>query len=200
MNSTRLPGKVMMEIGGWPMIWHVQKRVGSVLQDIVAWPELGEDENDVLGRYWRKARSEALDAIIRVTGDCPLMAPEAIKIVLDSFCTLYRVHPLIANDLIPSYPNGLGVECFTYAALERAHLNATKPHDREHVSPYMKRDKLNNAINISCPINGISDLKLSVDTQEDLDFVRAIDAAKPRDFSLVATLEALKRAQSQDNA
>ncbi len=196
IGSKRLPGKVQMDIGGWPMIKHVTERVGKVLPWFLAWPIDGIPEDDVLARYYQVATDLALDGIIRVTGDCPLMAPEAITDVLGSFHSLYRVHPYIANDLIPSYPNGLGVEAFTYAALERAHREATKSYDREHVSPYMKRDKLNNAINISCPINGLSDLKLSVDTQEDLDFVRAIDAAQPRDYSLAATLEAIEHVQN----
>ena len=219
LKSKRLPGKILMDLGGRPMIWHLWHRLAELkLPIIIAVPE-GEareissairpreevfinegPEDDVLARYHYAARGMALDAVIRVTGDCPLIAPEAVRRVLYPFQTLYRAHPYMANDLLASYPDGLGIEIFTVSALERAHILADKPEQREHVSPFMRRDKLNNPLNISCPINGIADLKLSIDTQEDLDFVRAVDAAEPRDFSLQSTLEAIERVKAQDHA
>ena len=219
LNSKRLPGKILMDLGGRPLIWHLWHRLAELkLPIIIAVPE-GEaaeisravrpreevffnegPEDDVLARYHYAARGMALDAVIRVTGDCPLIAPEAIQRVLCPFQALYMAHPYMANDILASYPDGLGVEIFTVSALERAHIQADKAADREHVSPYMKRDKLNNPLNISCPINGVANYKLSIDTQEDLDFVRAIDAAQPRDFSLQATLEAVGRVKAQDHA
>ncbi len=208
-GSKRLPGKVRMDIGGRQMIWHVQKRAtylaeqpGWKYEDYgvrVAWPhDYDGDESDVLGRYHHVAKQMGAGAVIRITGDCPLMAPEAIQSVLCSFQTL--LYDYVANDIHPTYPDGLGVECFSFSALEYAHQNATKPADREHVTPFLLRDKTISKLNIRCPINGISDLKLSVDTQEDLDFVRAIDAAQPRDFSLAATLEAIERVKDQNIA
>jgi spore coat polysaccharide biosynthesis protein SpsF (cytidylyltransferase family) len=127
---------------------------------------------------------------MRVTGDCPLLDPEACRRVIDAYNNSH--YDYVANDLVHTYPDGLGCEVFSYAALEYAHLNADKPYDREHVTPYLRRHKDFSKLNLRCPINGIADLKLSVDTQEDLDFVRKIDAAQPRDFSLAATLEAVK--------
>lgn len=199
LGSKRLPGKIEMDIGGWPLIRHVRERCSKAIETRVCLPDVSyEPENDVLGRYYRNATEMGLDAVIRVTGDCPLMAPEAITRVLCSFQTL--LYDYVANDIHPTYPDGIGVECFSYAALEYAHQNATKAADREHVTPLLKRDNTISRLNLRCPINGISDLKLSVDTQKDLDFVRAIDAAGPRDFSLAATLEAIERVKDQDLA
>lgn len=195
-GSKRLPDKINADIGGRTMLWHVVKRAEAAIPDaIVAMPENCDcDEDDVLARYYLTARRWSLDAVVRVTGDCPLLAPEAIQRALQAFQT--GLYDYVANDIFKTYPDGLGCEVFSFAALEFAHQNATKPYDREHVTPYLKSHKEITKLNLRCPINGLSDLKLSVDTQEDLDFVRKIDAAQPRDFSLAATLEAIERVKN----
>ena len=194
-NSKRLPGKINADIGGRIMLWHVVKRaemIGLGQPDIIH-PEgfIECDENDVLGRYYLAARRSSLDAVMRITGDCPLLDPAACTRVLEAYKT--GLFDYVANDIFKTYPDGLGCEVFSFAALEFAHQNATKPYDREHVTPFLKSHKEITKLNLRCPINGLSDLKLSVDTQEDLDFVRKIDAMSARDFSLSATLEAIER-------
>lgn len=194
-GSRRLPNKVWADIGGWTMLKHVEKRVATIINYSLAWPETFDlPEDDVLARYFWAATAESLDAVMRVTGDCPLLDPNACLRVCKAFET--GLYDYVANDIFKSYPDGLGCEVFSFAALEFAHQNATKPYDREHVTPFLKSHKEITKLNLRCPINGLSDLKLSVDTQEDLDFVRKIDAAKPRDFSLAATLEAIERVKN----
>ena len=198
-GSRRLPDKINADIGGRTMLWHVVNRAKGIvfprpIPPIVASPEFFEcDEDNVLARYWLVAKRDALDAVMRITGDCPLLDPNACQRVLQAYQT--GLYDYVANDIFKTYPDGLGCEVFSFAALEFAHQNATKPYDREHVTPFLKSHKEITKLNLRCPINGLSDLKLSVDTQEDLDFVREIDAAQPRDFSLAATLEALERAR-----
>jgi spore coat polysaccharide biosynthesis protein SpsF len=188
-GSKRLPNKIYADIGGRPMLWHVVHRLQS-FEPIVALPkEFICPEDDVLARYVLCARKNALDAVMRITADCPLIDPEACRRVLEVYKSGH--YDYVANDLVHTYPDGMGCEVFSYAALEYAHQNADKPYDREHVTPYLRRHKDFSKLNLRCPINGVADLKLSVDTQEDLDFVRKIDAAQPRDFSLRATLNAV---------
>jgi len=134
-----------------------------------------------------------------VTGDCPLIAPEACQRVLERF--LAGGYDYVANDLVQTYPDGLGCEVMTREALEYAHRHADKPYDREHVTPFIRRSKDFMKFNIRCPLVGVEKLKLSVDTAEDLDFVRKIDAelrgGPPQKYSLEATLEAVGRVQAK---
>lgn len=192
-GSKRLPNKSNADIGGRSMLWHVISRAACVLTEprIISPEDFDCAEDDVLARYYLAARRMSLDAVMRITGDCPLLDPAACARVLGAYNT--GLFDYVANDIFKSYPDGLGCEVFSFAALEFAHQNATKPYDREHVTPFLKSHKEITKLNLRCPINGLSDLKLSVDTQEDLDFVRKIDAAQPRDFSLAATLEAIER-------
>lgn len=195
LNSTRLPHKVNADIGGRPMLWHVTKRLER-LEPIVAWArDYDIPQDDVLFRYVLCARDNALDAIMRVTSDCPLIDPNACQRVLERF--LGGGYDYVANDLVQTYPDGLGCEVMTREALEYAHKHADKAYDREHVTRFIRKSKDFMKFNVRCAVLGVSDLKLSVDTQEDLDFVRKIDAAGPRDFSLEATLEAIERVKKE---
>ncbi len=212
MGSTRFPGKVIADIGGWPLIRHVYERMLHVgIPVVVAAPlEVDQpripyaefcdiDPDDVLQRYLLVARKHSFDAIMRVTGDCPLIDPEVCRRVLGVFNSGYFDY--VANDVWPSYPDGLGCEVFTRAALEDAHRWA-KPQnkgDREHVTPWIKRGlNLNGGrwfcgLNLRSPIGGIQDLKFSVDTEEELERIRHIDARLPQGdtkYALESTLAA----------
>ena len=212
LGSSRLPRKVLADIGGWPMIRHVWERMGKVgIPVVVAAPV--EDEgripyaetygvpNDVLQRYLLAAKRHGFDAIMRVTGDCPLIDPEVCQRVLHLF--LEQDLDYCANDLRPTYPKGLGCEVFTLEALERAHQNVklSNPRDREDVTPWIIRGVRGDYFdgrNVRCPIVGVENLNFSVDTQEDLERVRAIDAKLPQGhlkYSLETTLEAWARVQ-----
>ena len=214
MGSTRLPGKALAEIGGWPMIRHVYERMLKVgIPVVVAAPlEIDQpripyaefydiDPNDVLQRYLLVAQKHSFDAVMRVTGDCPLIDPDICKQVLEVFLKAYPGVQYVANDIWPSYPDGLGCEVFTRAALEDAHrwAKSQSKGDREHVTSWIKRGlNLNGGrwfcgLNIRSPLGGLQDLKFSVDTQGDLARARAIDARLPEGhlkYSMEATLTA----------
>ena len=216
LGSTRLPRKVLADIGGWTMIRHVWERMMIVgIPVIVATPVEEEgripvaesydcDPNDVLQRYLMAAKKHGLDAVMRVTGDCPLIDPESCMRVLDVFNSGHFDY--VANDVYPSYPDGLGCEVFSRAALEEAHqcVKPENPADREHVTKWIKRGlnlvggRRYCGINLRCPYTGLENLKFSVDTQEDLERVRLIDARLPQGhlkYSLESTLEAWARVQ-----
>ena len=197
------------------MIRHIIERMQKVgIPLVVAAPEEDGDislgpmaeyypgnPNDVLYRYLLAAKKHGFDAIMRVTADCPLIDPEVCQKVLHVF--LDGEYDYCANDLRPTYPKGMGCEVFTREALQRAHENV-KPDrifDREHVTPWIIRGVRGDHFdgrNVRCPIVGVENLNFSVDTQEDLERVRLIDARLPDGhlkYSLEMTLGAWAKVQ-----
>jgi spore coat polysaccharide biosynthesis protein SpsF (cytidylyltransferase family) len=212
LGSTRLPHKVLADLQGKPLIGHVLKRVRSMsrvyltaavptndhllidaLRGLDCDMVLGSEAN-VLERFGLAARSYQADLIVRVTGDCPLFAPE----VADFLVAYMRDNPKVqfaSNDTRESgWPDGTDVEVFTRDLLDRA-LSATdlRDSDREHVTTWM-RQRTGNGHVARRPMDEISKVKLSVDTSEDLERVRSILDADPLGFSLGRTFQAAARA------
>lgn len=168
MGSTRLPGKVLRPILGHPMLWHIVQRVRKapgVTEVVVATGDRSSDdavaemcrssgiavfrgnESDVLDRFYQAARQFQGDPLLRITGDCPFADPELIGRVLAVYQSGSYDHVGVATGAGAIYlkearfPDGLDAECFSLAALERAWREATDPRDREHVTPYIWRNK-----------------------------------------------------------
>lgn len=179
LTSTRLPAKTMLSLGGEPVIRHVLRRckeIPGVDRVICATPvEKSEplkiearalgvtvvqgSEHDVLGRFRKAALLVNADIIMRVTGDCPLIDPEVCGRVLD----LMEDGVDYASNVMPrGFPKGYDCEVFTMGALERAHMEADDPYDREHVTPYIQRNMY--GVNLDGPG---SDKNLCLDTLED---------------------------------
>jgi glutamate-1-semialdehyde 2,1-aminomutase len=158
MSSIRLPNKVMKPIGGVPMIELLLKRLAKakeVDQIIVATSDnkcniplithvrnIGfayekGSENDVLDRYLNAALLHQADAIVRITGDCPLVDPELVDEVILRFKDLNVDY--ISNVDPPTYPDGLDIEVFTLEALKKASRETNNLFDREHVTPYLRK-------------------------------------------------------------
>jgi spore coat polysaccharide biosynthesis protein SpsF len=163
MGSSRLPGKVLLDLAGKPMIQHViertqrARRLDSVLVATttdesdrpvadfavsMGIPYFRGSLHDVLDRYYQAACAHQPDVIVRITADCPLIDPE----VIDQTVALITSHlPLTTdfacNRLPPpfgrSFPIGLDVEACTFAALERAWKESTETFHREHVMPFI---------------------------------------------------------------
>ena len=163
MSSSRLPGKILLDLAGKPMIRHVIERcqqARSLDSVIVATTTDPSDEavaafaasmniphtrgslHDVLDRYYQAAKTQRADVIVRITADCPLIDPA----VIDETVKLVTHHSsLIAdfacNRLPPpftrTFPIGLDVEVCTFAALERAWRESTETFHREHVMPFL---------------------------------------------------------------
>ncbi len=157
MGATRLPNKLMKLIGGVPMIELLLSRLSlatEVNQIIVATSVDGRNqplvdqarrlgfeciqgsENDVLDRYLQAAKAAKADVVIRITGDCPLVDPALVDEAIRQFKAAGVDY--LSNTSPPSYPDGLDIEVFTYAALERAATETDKAYDREHVTPYLR--------------------------------------------------------------
>ena len=208
MSSSRLPGKILAEIEGKPLLAHVIARARAIkgIDDVVvavpdaytqqtlkhygipsiATPKCAE--SDVLCRYATIAEQfRSHDVIVRLTADCPLLDPAIAEHVLSLY---YQSKSGYAwNDTRHSgYPDGCDVEVFGRDLLALAHGTATQPADLEHVTCFMRRVVKPAVLKAKEPWTGP---KLSVDTAEDLERVRAIMAKLPKgDYSLAATWKA----------
>lgn len=164
MGSTRLPGKVLRVLGNATVLAHVvrrARRASNIDAVVIATTELPQDdaiveagpalgasvfrgsEDDVLSRYYFAAKRAAADAIVRITSDCPLLDADVLQAMVARFLGTHRGGvPLdyLSNTLTRTYPRGLDVEVFTFAALERAHREASDAAEREHVTPYIYRN------------------------------------------------------------
>ena len=196
MGSTRLPGKVLQDLAGEPMLARVVNRTcrAKTLQEVViatttnmvddvivklcearGWSWFRGSEEDVLDRYYRAAKKYQADFIVRITSDCPLIDPEVIDQVVQEF--LERQPEVdYASNTWPrrTFPRGLDTEVMRMDVLERAWREDRNPAWREHVTPYIYRNPDRFRIhNVVSPVD-YSAMRWTVDTQEDLAFVRQI--------------------------
>ncbi|WP_412067539.1 cytidylyltransferase domain-containing protein [Rubrivirga sp. IMCC43871] len=187
MGSTRLPGKVLLDLGGKPAIERVVERVGRIdgLTDIVvATTQEAQDDalvevveriggvdvvrgatDDVLGRYCEAARHVDAEVVVRLTGDCPLLCPSVSARVLAAF--LAAPCDYASNTLARRFPRGLDTEVIARGALERAAAEARRPDEREHVTPYVWRRPEAFRLRSVTDTADHSDLRLTLDTPED---------------------------------
>ena len=196
MTSTRLPGKVLMPILERPMLAWQLDRLRRIRDDvrvavattrehtddpIVALcsdmdvPVVRGPDFDVLSRYRSAAEQLDADPVIRITSDCPLIDPEVTRAVLE----LWERGDVdyASNTLERTFPRGLDTEVVSRSALETAWREATEGFEREHVTPYIYRrpDRFPLANLRSAGADG--QRRWTVDTPEDIAFVRAVYAA-----------------------
>ncbi|MFC1961608.1 cytidylyltransferase domain-containing protein [Chloroflexota bacterium] len=195
MESTRLPGKVLMELAGQPMLARVVARssrarnVGTVVVATTIRPaddaviSLGEKRGwslfrgsaeDVLDRYYQAASAFRADVVVRITADCPLVEPEIIDRAVAAYLSRYPEIDYVSNTVQRSFPRGLDTEVVGFAALERAWREDKDTSRREHVTPYLWRQPDSFKIgNVTSDVD-YSGMRWTVDTIEDLTFVRKI--------------------------
>ena len=171
----------------------------------VSW--YGGPLENVLLRFYEISEAYGLQVIIRNTGDCPSCSPQEIERVLARYLAIperNRSSVFVTNDThISGVPDGFDVEVFSASWLERA-LNGPffgseidRQYDYEHVTPYMKRHA--NTIVVKAE-DVYPRVKLSVDTQEDLDRVRRVYAhLPPDDCSIAATIAAWEESEKAKN-
>ena len=168
MGSSRFPGKVLQPLAGKAILSHIVERLRAVpsIDDlVVALPDGDSDqalrtfcrehrisfwagsENDVLARFYGAAQRYRGDPIIRVTADCPLVDPGTVEAILGIYCSGQYDYVSVAAGANAEglsegrFPDGLDVECCSFAALEEAWRYATDPRDREHVTRFLWRQK-----------------------------------------------------------
>jgi spore coat polysaccharide biosynthesis protein SpsF (cytidylyltransferase family) len=203
MGSTRLPGKVLKDILGKPMLWHVINRLkkATLIDEIAIVTTTKErdkqiikfakengiksfagSEADVLDRYYKAAVIYKAEVIVRITADCPLIDPDIVNKTIKYFSTnnfdyvssarALTVRAGVSNK--QAFPDGLDVEVFSFAALEKAWKEAKSPSDREHVTTYIWRnDELFKTAVLECD-EDLSHLRWTVDNERDLVFVRTV--------------------------
>lgn len=195
MGSTRLPGKVLLPLGGRPSIELMLERLArsreitticiatsTLLQDdpIAGWGEargvavFRGHERDVLARY--AGAAEWIDArvIVRLTGDCPLICPDVTDRVIRAFLEAAPAVDYATNCLRRTYPRGLDTEVVSREALVRAAAEGRSEADREHVTHFIRANRAR------FPSLGVedaadhSDLRWTVDTPADYALVSRI--------------------------
>lgn len=195
LGSTRLPGKTLADIAGRPMLAHVVDRARAIpgVEEVVLattvnprddrlaeWAATAGlacvrgSEDDLLDRFHSTLAQHPADAVVRVTPDCPILDPEVSGRVVAEWRRREGHVDYVSNVHPPTFPDGLDTEVVPREALETAWRAATLRSDREHVTPFIwrqpERFRLFNVEHTA----DLSALRWTVDTADDLEFVRAV--------------------------
>jgi spore coat polysaccharide biosynthesis protein SpsF len=192
-TSTRLPGKVLLEVAGKSLLEHHLDRLRtSGLAAFVATTTNSTDdrvvevaeasgatvhrgsEDDVLSRFHDCALENALDVVVRVTSDCPLVDGAIIADAVEDFLAASDPRLYLSNTLERTFPRGLDFEVFSASALTEAAARATGS-AREHVTPYFYANPASrmNLRNVAWPVDR-SHYRVTVDTSDDFEVVRSL--------------------------
>ncbi len=195
MGSARLPGKVMMKVKNVPMISLLidrLKEVKKIKKIIVATTVSKSDDNfceylkkkkinffrgsekNVMKRVIDTSRKFKIKNIIQITGDCPLIDPEIVSQVINTFEK--NNFDFVSNSTYRSYPDGMDVCIFSSKNLSKSYKLTSSQFDREHVSLFMKRKKkLFSRLNIIAPENlNLPNLGLTLDEKKDYKLIKII--------------------------
>lgn len=192
-GSTRLPGKVLMDLCGKPSLRRVVERVQrskrideimvvtsidrSNLPILKLCAEMGirvgvGSEEDVLDRYYQTAKLLKPKYVIRLTGDCPCIDPGLIDFAISQ---VQKDTDYCSNTLVPTFADGLDLEIIRYSALEKAWREACHSFEREHVTQYIIRHpELFRQKNVVSPVGDFSGCRWTVDEPEDFEVVHRI--------------------------
>ncbi len=193
MGSTRLPDKVLMKLADKTVLEHIVVRVSKseLVREVVVATTVNKrdleivrlcamkgisifcgSEEDVLDRYYQAAKHFKMKNIVRITADCPLIDPQ----VIDRTIKLYidTGADYASNILEETFPDGLDVEVFSFDALEAAWKDARLMSEREHVTPYIRKNSGRfSTASLKHNID-LSGKRWTLDTQEDLEFLKII--------------------------
>jgi spore coat polysaccharide biosynthesis protein SpsF len=198
MTSTRLPGKVLMDLGGRSVLAeHIRRlKVCQRADDIVVATTTNSvddavvacaasegvrwfrgSEQDVLARFAHAAAAAAADLVVRVTSDCPLIDPEVVERVIGEAETHASLCDYVSNVLDRTFPRGLDAEAMFPDTLERMRRLASSPRAREHVTTFLREERRDLFLVRSITdTEDNSDLSWTVDTAADLAHVRELYA------------------------
>ncbi len=214
MGSTRLPGKVLEDLGGESVLARVVERLRrsrSISEVVIATshslrdepvvreaerlrvPTFRGSEPDVLDRYYRAARAFHADVVVRITADCPLIDAEVTDSTVRGF--LKEQPDYASNALERRYPRGLDTEVMSVDALTRAWRTAKQPYEREHVTPFIyEHPELFRILSVTNDAD-FSSHRWTLDTAQDLQFIRAVYQrfGNQSDFSWRDVLDLVER-------
>lgn len=200
MGSSRLPGKVLLELRGRSVLERVVQRASRISRAsdlLVATTLLAEDRaieeecsrlgvecfrgasEDVLDRYLQAASLAGAEAIVRLTADCPLLDPAHVDNCIASFRAQREVNYVTTGG---TFPEGYSAEVFSLATLSVVAANATLPSEREHVTPFIRKNPSRFNIYRVELAQDLSPYRLTIDEPADVDVLSAvIDALEPDD-------------------
>ena len=202
LGSTRLPGKVLLEIESKPVLLHIVNRLKRVLKVddiIIATSSLkinskiisfckendikcfvGSEDN-VLERFYQAALVYKPKNVIRITGDCPLLDSELINRLIDyyeendfDYCGIATGAGVANKKSIFRYPDGLDAEIFKFSVLQKAFENANSKLHLEHVTPYIWSNKKLFNLGVLYSETDFSNHRWTLDNIEDFDFIKWI--------------------------
>jgi spore coat polysaccharide biosynthesis protein SpsF len=195
MTSTRLPGKVLKEVLGKPLLEYQIERLKRVqlanhliiatttnktddpivnLCDRLSTHYFRGSEEDVLSRYYYAAKESKADTVVRVTSDCPLIDPAVIDRVIEFYLTNYPNYDYVSNCIERTYPRGMDTEVFSFQALQEAFWEATAKPDREHVTPFIHRQPERHSLGYVKYHQDQSKHRWTVDTLQDFELIQLI--------------------------
>jgi spore coat polysaccharide biosynthesis protein SpsF (cytidylyltransferase family) len=194
-GSSRLPGKVLADLAGKPVLARVVERVRrarspeavvvatsvaagddavAALCERIDVPCFRGSESDVLDRMYRAVAGFAPDAVVRITADCPLLDPDVLDAVVDLYTRTGADYASNINP--PTFPHGLDVEICRFDVLELVRARTTHPPDREHVTLHVRQHPHEfKLVNLTHDPD-LSDLRWVLDLPSDLEFLRGVYA------------------------
>jgi spore coat polysaccharide biosynthesis protein SpsF (cytidylyltransferase family) len=199
MGSTRLPGKVLMNLAGMPALAWVTRaaQATSTIDEVwIATSSKSDDdavadsarhhgaasyrgsELDVLDRYAGAAKASAAQIVVRLTADCPFLDPEVVEATVQLQARSGAAY--VSNVDPRSWPRGLDCEVLTAEALFVAAAEAAQPFDREHVTPFLRNNRQRfPAENLLAPLAGLTEERWTLDTPADYAFLSMVAERLP---------------------
>lgn len=189
MSSRRMPGKIVAPLAGEPALLRMLQRVARVRlaeARVVATSTDATDDavvelcerhgidcvrgplDDVLARFLLAAPT-GCDTVVRLTADCPLVDPALVDLHIERFAASEADY--VTNAIERTMPDGLDVEVISRAILERAAAEATDPSDREHVTPWIRRNA--RTVRVTQPVD-LSALRWTIDDPRDHEVIASI--------------------------
>jgi spore coat polysaccharide biosynthesis protein SpsF len=198
LGSTRLPAKILRTIGGQTILeLHLQRLKQSrlITQFVLATTNLPQDlvfkeiadkqnfifftgsESDVLSRFFHATTPLQPDYVVRITADCPLIDAALVDKVIQF--TIDSNLDYASNTLVEEFPDGQDVEVFNFLALEKAFHEAVLVSEREHVTPYIKKNSTFNAGSLFKSAQFTSDVnyhkvRMTVDEEADFELIKLL--------------------------
>jgi spore coat polysaccharide biosynthesis protein SpsF len=197
-RSTRLPGKVILPLRGRPLLQRMLERLAAArtpFEFVVATTTEPEDQivraltrslgitcysghpTDLLYRHCYAARIKQADVVVKIPSHCPLIDPRVVDRVVAAFLGARGYYDYASNLHPATYPGGNDVEVMSMAALETAHEEARRPHEREHTTPFISdRPHRFRLLNVSWGTGLDYSLshRFTIDYPEDYEFVSAV--------------------------
>jgi spore coat polysaccharide biosynthesis protein SpsF len=220
MTSTRLPGKVMLQVLGKPMLHYLVERLKKVpsIDEIILATTVNSDddilvefakeedikyfrgsEEDVMLRVVEAASSENADLVVEITGDCPIIDPQ----IVEQTILMYKANNVdyVSNGHIRSFPDGMDTQVFSLAVLKKSLSMTEDPLDHEHVTLHIRNNpQLFTKINFVAPPElDWPELGLTLDEQHDYNLLKIIIEHFSQENILFSCLDVVQFLKSRPN-